>query len=166
MPLSTRHLMREQVARLDARGLAFVAGIEVECHVLKAEGPPPEDGGVGGLRLLNRGYQYLTELRYDELDPLLEMLRGNLEALGLPLRSLEVEFGPSQIELTFGPDIGLAAADTMMLVRSCVKQSCRRAGYFASFMCRPKLPQRGVERVAPAPVVALAGGWAECVCRR
>ena len=28
----------------------------------------------------------------------------------------------------------------MMLFRSAVKQSCRRQGYLASFMCRPKLP--------------------------
>jgi glutamine synthetase len=34
----------------------------------------------------------------------------------------------------------LAPADTMMLFRSAVKQTCRRQGYHASFMCRPKLP--------------------------
>ena len=33
----------------------------------------------------------------------METLRINLQALGLPLRSLEVEFGPSQVEVTFGP---------------------------------------------------------------
>ncbi len=60
-------------------------------------GPPPK------VTPLNHGYQYLTELRYDAIEPLLETLRTNLQALGLPLRSLEVEFGPSQVEVTFGP---------------------------------------------------------------
>lgn len=140
VPLCTRNLLRGQVRRLAERGLEFVAGIEVECHILRQDGPAPADGGPAPLRLLNPGSQYLTELRYDELDPLMELLRGNLQALGLPLRSLEVEFGPSQVELTFGPGAGLDPADTMLLVRAAVKQTCQRAGYAASFMCRPRLP--------------------------
>jgi glutamine synthetase len=140
VPLCTRNLLRGQVRRLAERRLEFVAGIEVECHILKEDGPPAADGGPAPLRLLNPGFQYLTELRYDEMDPLLEVLRANLQALGLPLRSLEVEFGPSQVELTFGPGTGLEPADQMILVRSAVKQTCQRAGYAASFMCRPRLP--------------------------
>src|SRR4029453_16913980 len=57
----------------------------------------------------------------------------------LPLRSVEVELGPSQCEFTFHPQLGLAPADTMMLFRSAVKQICRRQGYHASFMARPKI---------------------------
>ena len=139
MPLSSRALLRRQVTRLAERGLSFVAGIEIECHVLRAEGAG-SDGQPGARHLLNPGFQYLTELRYDELDPLLEQLRANLQALGLPLLTMEVEFGPSQIELTFGPAIGVEPADQMILIRSAVKQVCRRAGFVASFMCRPLLP--------------------------
>ncbi len=146
MPLSPRGILRRQVSRLSAAGYEFVAGIELECHVLRA-GAPGADGRPGTRDLLNPGYQYLTELRYDELDPLLETLRGNLQALDLPLRSLEVEFGPSQIELTFGTGTGLEPADIMTLARSAVKQTCQRAGFAASFMARPRLPN------------ALASGW-------
>src|SRR3979490_2735372 len=60
--------------------------------------------------------------------------------LGLRLRSVEVELGPSQCEFTFRPQVGLSPADTMILFRSAVKQICRRMGYHASFMARPKLP--------------------------
>jgi glutamine synthetase len=68
-------------------------------------------------------------------------------ALGLPLRSIEIEFGPSQCEFTFKPTRGLEPADTMILLRSAVKQICRRHGYHATFMCRPKLPN------------VMASGW-------
>ena len=85
------------------------------------------------------GYQYLTEQRYDQIDPIVEILRTNLVALGLPLRSFEVEFGPSQVEFTLAPH-GPGAADAMVLFRSAVKQIARRHGYHATFMCRPKLP--------------------------
>ncbi len=74
------------------------------------------------------------------LDPAVELLRRGVEALGLPLRSVEVELGPSQVEFTFRPQAGLAAADTMVLFRAAVKQIARRNGYLASFMCRPALP--------------------------
>ena len=92
------------------------------------------------MSLLNQGYQYLTEQRYDEMDPILEILRTNLVDLGLPLRSLEVEFGPSQVEFTFRAGTGLEPADAMVLFRSAAKQVAQRHGYHATFMCRPKLP--------------------------
>ena len=74
------------------------------------------------------------------MDPVVEILRKDLAALGLPLRSYEVEFGPSQLEITLAPQEALARADSMVLLRSAVKQSARRHGYHATFMCRPKLP--------------------------
>ncbi len=97
-------------------------------------GPPPN------VTPLNHGYQYLTELRYDALDPLMEKLRLGLQGLGLPLRSLEVEFGPSQIEVTFAATTGMAPADQMLLFRNAAEQIFAREGYLASFMCRPQFP--------------------------
>ena len=73
------------------------------------------------------------------MDPILEILRTNLVDLGLPLRSLEVEFGPSQVEFTFRTGIGLDPADTMVLFRSATKQIAQRSGFHATFMCRPRL---------------------------
>ena len=146
VPFSTRGLMRGVLERLAAAGYDFVAGLEVEFHLFKLIDPKlaPEDAGQPGtppdVALLTQGYQYLTELRYDAIDPILEILRRDLMALGLPLRSLEVEYGPSQVELTFQPGSGLEPADLMVLMRSATKQIARRHGYHASFMCRPQLP--------------------------
>jgi glutamine synthetase len=74
------------------------------------------------------------------MEPTLDSIRRDIIALDLPLRSVEVEFGPSQCEFTFAPTVGLAPADTMVLFRSAVKQIARRHGHHATFMCRPKLP--------------------------
>jgi glutamine synthetase len=90
--------------------------------------------------LLNQGYQYLTESRFDQIDSALEPIRRGVEALGMPLRSLEVELGPSQCEFTFRPQPAMAAADTMILFRAAAKQVARRHGLLVSFMCRPALP--------------------------
>src|SRR5262245_57781076 len=146
VPYSTRARCRDALATLAKAGFNFVAGLEIEFHLFKIEDPrlrpsdatwPPEAPEVS---LLTQGYQYLTESRFDMLDPALEILRRGIEQLGLPLRSVEVELGPSQCEFTFRPQADLASADTMVLFRAAVKQIARRNGYLASFMCRPALP--------------------------
>src|SRR5579859_4333334 len=153
VPFVTRHMFRKVLDQLGQRGLDFVAGLEVECHIFKLEDAKmsPEHAGQPGqppdVSLLSHGYQYLTEQRYDQMEPVLEIVRRDILALGLPLRSIEVEFGPSQCEFTFAPTRGLEPADTMILFRSAVKQICRRRGYHATFMCRPKLTN------------AFASGW-------
>jgi len=147
MPLCTRHICRQALKDLADEGYHFVAGLEVEFHLFKLEKAKltPGDAGPSGeppeVSLLNQGYQYLTELRYDEMDPILETLRTAIVGLGLPLRSLEVEFGPSQVEFTFRTGVGLEPADAMVLFRSATKQVAQRHGYHATFMCRPKLPK-------------------------
>jgi glutamine synthetase len=144
--ISTRHVMRQSLAQLAARGLTFCAGLEIEFHLFRLTGEQPQPDAAGppgeapSVEALNQGYQYLTEARYDDLDPILDALRVDLQALGLPLRSLEIEFGPSQIEATFAPTTGLTPADLAVLFRSATKQICRRRGFHATFMCRPNLP--------------------------
>ena len=146
VPYSTRARCRDALATLAKAGFDFVAGLEVEFHLFKLENPrlapadatwPPEAPEVS---LLTQGHQYLTESRFDMLDPAIGILRRGIEQLGLPLRSVEVELGPSQCEFTFRPEPGIASADTMVLFRAAVKQIARRHGYLASFMCRPALP--------------------------
>ncbi|MDA9425620.1 MULTISPECIES: glutamine synthetase family protein [Bradyrhizobium] len=146
VPFATRSLYRKVLDELAGRGHDFVAGLEVEFHIFRLDDPHmrAEDAGQPGtppsVSLLSHGYQYLTEQRFDQMEPVLEILRRDIVALGLPLRSVEVEFGPSQCEFTFAPRKGLEPADNMVLFRSAVKQIARRHGYHATFMCRPKLP--------------------------
>lgn len=146
VPLSTRQIGRDAVNALAARGFIYRTGLEVEFHVMRLCDPrlAPADAthpaSPPDVELLAHGYQYLTEARYDELEPVMELIRATAAGLGLPIRSMEVEFGPGQIEFTFHPADGLVQADNMVLFRSAVKQVCRRHGYHATFMCRPALP--------------------------
>jgi glutamine synthetase len=146
VPFSTRQVLRDALSRLAAEGYGFLAGLEVEFHLFKLENSrlAPADATWPPLApevsLLNQGYQYLTESRFDQLDAALEPIRRGVEALGMPLRSLEVELGPSQCEFTFRPQRAMAAADTMILFRAAAKQIARRHGLLVSFMCRPALP--------------------------
>jgi glutamine synthetase len=146
VPFSTRAVLRDALAKLAGHGYDFLAGLEVEFHLLKIDNPrltaaeatwPPQAPEVS---LLCQGYQYLTESRYDMLDEAIAPLRRGAAAVGLPVRSVEMELGPSQCEFTFRTLPGLQAADAMILFRSAAKQIARRNGMLASFMCRPALP--------------------------
>lgn len=153
LPFSTRQILKNALGALAGEGYDYIAGIEVECHIYRLEDPmlKPEHAGQPPsppeVSLLAHGFQYLTEQRMDEIDPVFEILRRDLIALGLPLRTMECEFGPSQFEFTLAPTGGLEAADNMILFRSAVKQICQRNGYHATFMCRPGLAN------------AFASGW-------
>jgi glutamine synthetase len=146
VPFSTRQIYRDALARLAKAGFDFRVGLEVEFHLLRVDNPrlapadatwPPVAPDVG---LVVQGYQYLTETRFDRIDGLLTPIREGVRALGLPLRTIEIELGPSQCEFTFDTQTGLAAADTMILFRAAAKQIAHRHGLMASFMCRPALP--------------------------
>jgi glutamine synthetase len=146
VPFSTRQLCRDAFDKLQAQGMHYLAGLELEFYIFKIDDPKlsPEHCGQPGeppaVSMIAQGFQYLTENRYDQLEPILDQVREVLMSLGLPIRTLESEFGPSQCEITFSPVIGLQAADNMILARSAIKQVCRRNGYHATFMCRPAIP--------------------------
>ena len=153
VPFSTRSLYRDALRKLSNAGFDFLAGLEVEFQLFRLLDPKLAPDGLTwpaeapAVEHTTHGFQYLTEARFDQVDPILEVLRKAMQALGMPLISLEVELGPSQYEFTFAPQRGLASADTMVLFRSAMKQVARRHGYLVSFMCRPRVPN------------AFASGW-------
>ncbi len=144
VPFSARRVCQLALQRLAEAGFDYVSGLELEFHIFKPletrlqPEHATQPGATPAFELITQGYQYLTEARLDEFEPVFELLRGQLQALDLPLRSMEVEFGPSQCEFTFHPQSGLATADNTVLFRNAVKQICQRNGLHATFMCRPQ----------------------------
>ena len=137
---SARRILRNAVNRLESFGYRLIVGLEVELHVFAVDDASP-DGAVSAdmCRPLSAGKQLLTEARYDAVEEIMELIRSNAAGLGLPIRSLEVEFGPSQFEVTFDPADAMTQADNVVLFRSMVKQVCNRNGLHATFMCKPRI---------------------------
>jgi glutamine synthetase len=146
VPFCSRQLMRRSLATLAERGFDYMAGLEVEFYITKLEDKKltPEQSGwppdAPTVSTVAHGFQYLTEIRSDEIDDILIRLQDDLTDLGLPLRSMEDEWGPGQTEFTFDPQTGLSPADSMLLFRTATKQICRRQGLHATFMTKPALP--------------------------
>jgi len=145
MPFCPRSLLRRSVAALASDGMALTCGLEVEFHIHRVTEPRMDhaDAGMPGqppeTALASHGYQYLTEARYDVLEEAMDAVRRAAQGLGLPVRTMEVEFGPSQAEMTFAPADPMAHADAMVLFRHAAKEVCRRMGLHATFMSRPRL---------------------------
>lgn len=153
IPFASRTVLRTAIGLLAAQDMALISGLEVEFHVFRIEDDrmTHDEGGMPGMvpktQPLNHGYQLLTDSNYDAAEDLLDDIRRRANAMGLSVRSAEVEFGPSQFEFTFDPAPTMEHADNMVIFRTMVKQLCQRKGLHATFMCRPAAP------------FAAASGW-------
>lgn len=166
VPLDGRRLLRTQIEATTELGYDYVAGLEVEFYVLRrdsdrielSEGgwpPPPK------VSLLEQGYQHLSEVRLAGINEVVEKLRDAYIDLGLPLRSIEDEWGPGQLEVTFDPMTGMDAADAMVLFCTTAKQVTQQMGLRTTFMARPGSPNMsssGAKAAAASNVEVVVSG--------
>ena len=147
VPYDSRRILQSTLEKLAAKGWGMKCGLEVEFHIYKlthAEHGDDADpaqaswpGPAPQVSMIHPGYNLLNELWFDRAEHALRIVKQTAQDLGLPLLSLEIELGPSQVEAVFKATDAMTAADNMVLFRSAVKQALRRAGYHATFMCRP-----------------------------
>jgi glutamine synthetase len=145
VPFSSRGILHGQLAATEERGYRMTVGAELEFHVFRAEpfgpervGKPGAPGTAPSIEPTTAGAQLLHEETLDGLDELVQAFHTGLTALDLPLRSLELEFGPSQLELTLEAMDAAQTADAVTICRTAVRQIARRLGYQATFMSRPQ----------------------------
>jgi glutamine synthetase len=143
---SPRQLLKKALAQLAGRKLTAIIGLEIEWYLLRIAQDHLTDAntGIPGLRgapiatsPVEPGFSYHSESNMDLMQPVLSALAKGYGEIGLPLRSLENEWGPGQLECTFAARPALEAADHAVLFRTATRQMCRRLGHFATFMCRP-----------------------------
>ncbi len=146
---SPRQLLKKQLNRLGEQGYGLTVGLEVEWYLLRLADDRLAAENIGRIGIKGKpirtipveaGYSYHSESNFDIMQPVLTALAEHFETLDLPLRSIENEWGPGQVECTFAPKDALTTADNLVLFRSATRQITRRMGYLASFMARPALP--------------------------
>lgn len=158
IPFASRSLLHScEEALAEERGaeegLRATFGIEIEFQVFRVLDPalsPAQSTMPGAPPLVEnttQGYQYLTETRYAEVEPMLDRLRRAAEGMGMAVQSVEIEMGPSQYEFTFAPGSAMDIAELAVNFRMLAKEVSARHGFLASFMPKPALPN------------AVANGW-------
>lgn len=147
-PFSPRSILKRTLAELRAEGYDLTTGLEIEWYLTRLLDDNLTHGSLGApgtaadtplVAPVARGYSYLLDDHLDEIDEQLRPIRRAVQALGLPLRSFDDEWAPSQVETTFDVLGGLDAADAVTLFRMAVKQVAKRNGHMASFMCTPAI---------------------------
>lgn len=147
-PLAPRTILRQTLSSLAETGAKLIAGVEMEWYLTRlvddrlgtsSLGAPGTRADAPFVAPVSRGYSYLLADHLDEIDDVIKPMRKALLQMGLPLRSIEDEWAPSQVETTFDILDGLEAADSAALFRTTVKQIAKRNGHLASFMCTPAI---------------------------
>lgn len=130
-----RYMARRLCQQLEAEhGLRIFHASEMEFVLFNEEGKP----------LFEEGCLYIPqELSFleEELLPLSKMC----EEAGIPIETLQTEFGPGQIEIVLKPTFGIEGADNEFLFKNAVKEILQKPGQRgrATFMSKPIINKVG-----------------------
>jgi glutamine synthetase len=147
VPFCTRTILRNELTALAAQGYGMTVGAELEFHVFRTDetelgvehiGVPGRPGLARSSAPTTRGSQLLYEEGLDRMQPFVDALYSGLTLLDLPLRSIELEFGPSQFEITMEAGDAASIADAIVLARTAVRRIAAGLGLQATFMSRPQ----------------------------
>ncbi len=146
LPYSVRGQLRNAIQAAADNGVSAMVGIELEFHLTRDDrsgrtiGIPGEPGTAGLVTPTSSAYQHQAEADVDAVSEFLDVLQNHLQALGMPILTIESELGPSQFEVSLGVLPALEAADTAFLFKNAAKMIARRHGYHITFMARPAIP--------------------------
>src|SRR5699024_2150295 len=147
VPFCPRTILQHELTTLASRGYSLTVGAELEFHVFStleqdfATGgltTPNAAGNIAPLYPTTPGNQLLHEDALDNMQSFVDELYRGMTLLDLPLRSIELEFGASQFEITMDPGEASEIADAVLLGRFAVRAIARQMGLHATFMARPQ----------------------------
>ena len=171
--LDTRRILQHALSALAASGYGLRCGLEIEFHIYRIDdtvAPSDPDlaawpGPAPRVSMIHPGYNLLSEAWTDLAHEPLAIVQRTAQGLGLPLTSLEIELGPSQVEAVFDATDALTAADDMVRFRNGVTQASAPRRIPCQLHVPPAVSEHHVQRLASAPVAGAPGQWPECISR-
>jgi glutamine synthetase len=133
-PYCTRVALKNQLKRLEAKGLTMYAGIEPEFMLLKrtaAGGYAPFDDTD---TLDKPCYDYKGLSRASAI---LDEMSSSMRAVGVDVYQIDHEDGNGQFEVNFTYADVLKTADNFLLFKMAASEIARKHGVIASFMPKP-----------------------------
>ena len=127
-----RGVARRMLERTAELGFGIESAHEYEFYVLDRETHQPLFGGV----------HIFNNLRNDHL-PAIRTVVDGLRAAGIPMLTANAEYAPSQYELVYRHDEGMAGLDSAFTFKNGVKEIVQHAGYTATFMGKPSASSAG-----------------------
>ncbi|QEW06489.1 glutamine synthetase family protein [Nitrincola iocasae] len=134
-----RHLLKQVIGRLEAKGYYPVMACELEFYLLDQQtnslGQPQLAPEPSGARPGTTQVYGLREL--EQLEPFLADLYAACKLQGIPARTAISEYAPGQVEITLQHGDALTAMDQAVRYKRLVKGVAHQHGMQACFMAKP-----------------------------
>lgn len=130
---AARNVLQRVLDRYDALGIETFMGQENEFYLLDAVTRQPALFG---------GYHIFNTVR-NEWHPVVREIIEQMPVMGVDIITANCEYGPSQYEINYGPEIGMKAADATFTFKNGVKEIAQRHGMLATFMSKPSSSMAG-----------------------
>ncbi len=134
--VSPRQILRRQLERLHARGLAAQVGTELEFMIFKSTYRQAWDSGY---RNLTKATPYSVDyalLDTTGIEPLVRRIRNSMEAAGMTVESSKGECNLGQHEVNFRYGSALKICDDHTIYRHGAKEIASQEGVAITFMAK------------------------------
>lgn len=137
VPFAPRTVLRRQIERLAAHGLAPRMATELEFYVLKESYEAAHDKGYANLTpfgWFNEDYQLLAATK---AEPLYRRFRNEMSGAGIPIEFSKGEASPGQHEVNIHYADALTSADRAALFKHGAKEIAFQQDLAVTFMSKP-----------------------------
>ena len=142
---SPRAVLRNVLAKFEARGWIPVVAPEVEFYLLsphsdpKEEAKPPE-GRLGRTESVRQPFSIDT---MNDFEPFILDVYNYCEAQGIQVDTLSQEMGPAQLEINFKHGNALDLADQVFLFKRTLREAAILHEMHATFLAKPHFGEAG-----------------------
>jgi len=136
LPVAPRDILQRQVRRAADLGLTVRIASELEFYVFHDSYEGAFDKGFRGLDPAGRYIEDYHILQTTKEEPLMQLLRHHMEALGLDVENSKGEWGPGQEELTLAHQEPMRMADHHVVFKHGVKEVAALQGRSVTFMAK------------------------------
>ncbi len=142
---SPRAVLRNVLAKYEARGWVPVVAPEVEFYLLSPHSDPnadaePPEGRLGWTEGARQPYSIDT---MNDFDPFINDVYTYCEAQGIPIDTMSQEMGPAQFEINFLHGNAIELADQVFLFKRTVREAAIEHGMHATFLAKPMVDDAG-----------------------
>ena len=142
---SPRAVLRNVLAKYEARGWVPIVAPEVEFYLLSPHTDPnheaePPEGRLGWTEGANQPYSIDT---MNDFDPFINEVYAFCELQNVEIDMISQEMGPAQFELNFLPGHPVDLADQVFLFKRTVREVAIKHGMRATFLAKPMADEPG-----------------------
>jgi glutamine synthetase len=121
-----RLVLKQVLNQFGSLGLDVLSAHELEFYILDRDKHQP----------VFAGKHIFANLR-NTCCPLVEQILTNLERMGIEILTLNCEYAPGQIEVTYAPHPGIKGADVAYTIKNAIKELAQSGGFVATSMSKP-----------------------------